>query len=254
MGQTHRVKASKTCFSIVEFLARNGGTGVTVIANELEVPKSTVHDHLLTLTEMGYVVKDGTDYQLGTRFLEVGEMTRNQMLLYKVGRTEVDRLAKKMNEHAALMIEEEGDGVLLYATRGDDADPLPLNKFAGIRMPLHAAAPGKAILAHLDDERYDDILEDKGLQEITDRTITDRDELEAELEEIRERGFATSHSERLEGMLSIGAPVIDREGDVHGSLCVYGPIGRIENKQLEEEISEMIIRSVNVVEVNLNYS
>jgi DNA-binding IclR family transcriptional regulator len=254
MEQRHPVKSLRTTFDIIEKLTHAGGAGVSEIATELDIPKSTVHDHLKTLDDLGYVVREDDRYLPSTRFLEIGQSVRSSMPLFEVARDEVRKLAQVTNEHAGLMVEEDDLGVLLYATKNKDADPLPMATFGGIRMPLHANAPGKAILAHLPEERVDGIIDNQGLSAITERTITTRETLEAELEEIREQGYAISRGERIEGMTAVAVPIIDQTDTVQGALTVYGPIGRISDKRLEEEITSKMKRRANVVEVNLNYS
>lgn len=253
MEQRQPVKSLRTTFDIIEMLSHAGGAGVSEVATELDIPKSTVHDHLRTLENLGYVVREGNSYLPSTRFLELGQNVRSSMPLFEVARDEVRKLAQVTNEHAGLMIEEDGLGVLLYATKNKDADPLPMATFGGIRMPLHANAPGKAILAHLPEKRVDDIVDEQGLSAITERTITTREALEDELETVREQGYAISRGERLEGMTAVGVPIIDQTNTVQGALTVYGPIGRISDEHLEEEITSKMKRRANVVEVNLNY-
>jgi hypothetical protein len=97
------------------------------------------------------------------------------MKIYQVAKPEVDELASGTGEHANLMIEEHGRGVFLYKAQGDDA--VQLDTHAGMRVPLHTTALGKAILAHSPSETVDAIVERHGLQQVTDQTITTREAL-----------------------------------------------------------------------------
>ncbi len=89
------VQAAATTFRIIETLHELNGAGVSELAAELEMPKSTVHDHLQTLTEAEYLVNEDGTYRVGTRFLELGGFARSQMKLYQIASPEIKELAEE---------------------------------------------------------------------------------------------------------------------------------------------------------------
>jgi DNA-binding IclR family transcriptional regulator len=99
-------------------------------------------------------------------------------------------------------------------------------------IPLHAGAPGKLLLAYLPEEVRDKILADTGLVALTARTITSRAELEAELAAIRERGWATSFGEHIEGVSCLSVPLRDADGQVVAALSILGPYLRLGEELL----------------------
>lgn len=252
MAQNERspIKSANTTFEIIETLVQMDGAGVSELANQLDKPKSTVHDHLRTLLERQYVIKTDDTYHVGTRFLEIGEFARDRMKIYKIAKPEVQNLASKTNEHSNLMVEEQGLGVFLYKDEG--ADAVELDTHSGMRVPLQTTAMGKAIMAHLPEERVHEILDRHGMPRITEKTITDRDELFEELETIRERNYALDREERVEGMRCVAAPI--KVDDVLSAISVSGPTHRLNNERFEETIPNMVLRAANVIEVNLKYS
>jgi len=245
------VKAIKTTFDIIDILVELDGARFTKIVNQLGLPNSTVHDHLTTLSQLGYVVKNEDEYLVSTRFLEIGETTRLQMDLVQEAIPELEKLVKETGWHSSVMIEEYGLGVIVGTVKGDEATQL--GSTHGRRMALHATAGGKAILAHLPDERLEDIINEQGLPDVTAHTITSKAELLEELEMVRERGYATNKGERRQGMFAYGAPILGTDGTVLGSITHYGPTHNVEEESFKNRIADAVLNSANVIQVTLNY-
>jgi IclR family acetate operon transcriptional repressor len=109
--------------------------------HHLDIPKSTIHNYLSTLVQEEYVVKDGSTYHVGIRFLEYGAYARVQLSIYEIATPEVDELAATTGELANLMVEEHGRGSYLHRARGDKA--VQVEAYVGTRVPLHGTALGK---------------------------------------------------------------------------------------------------------------
>lgn len=238
-------------FQIIDELAETGGLRGSAVAERLDMPVSTVHDYLQALTATGYVTKTDNIYRTSTRFLEVGQQHRHRLDVFRAAQDELDVVADETDEHVTLMIEENGLGVLIAIREG--ADAVSLFAYPGARMPLHATAPGKAILAYMPSDRVEDILDEHGLVAVTNRTITDRDVLFDQLETVRAQGYAIDDGERIAGMVCIAAPVLDKEDTIKAAICVCGPRSRIDD-QRQETIAEVVRRSANVVQVSLDYA
>lgn len=246
------VQAAATTFDVIEGLRELGGAGVSELATYLEMPKSTVHDHLRTLEAAEYLVNDGEEYRIGARFLELGGYARSRMRLYRLAQPEIEKLAERTGEHANLMIEEHGRGIFLYKAKGEDA--VQLDTHAGMRVHLQTTALGKSILAHYPDQQVHDILDRHGMPQETDRTVTDRDALFDELETIREQRYATDDGERVEGMRCVAAPIRDSSGDVLGAVSVSGPTSRMDAESFQNQMPKAVLSTANVIEVNMAHS
>lgn len=245
------VKAIGVSFTVVSALQQLGEAGVGELATYLETPKSTIHDHLRTLEELELVVNNDGRYRIGTKFLEFGGYARQRMKIYEVARPEIVKLAERTGEHANLMIEEHGEGVFLFKSEGTDA--VQLDTYNGYRVPLQTTAMGKAILAHLPEERVRSVLDRHGMPQITDSTITSETALFEELERIREQGYARDREERVRGMRCVGAPVLN-DGTVVGAISVSGPKSRMQGQRFDTEIPNHVLRTANVIEVNMAYA
>jgi DNA-binding transcriptional ArsR family regulator len=99
--------------TIAEALQDHDSVGVSALAEEVGLPRSTVFNHLKTLEEMEYVVNEGGSYRLGCRFLQLGAKARSFHDVHTVAREEINRLAKETGEISALLVEEGGLGVFL---------------------------------------------------------------------------------------------------------------------------------------------
>lgn len=249
---SERVKSAETAFAVVEALLDLEGGGVSEIAARLGMAKSTIHAHLQTLENAEYVVREGDQYHVGLRFLELGEFARTRKEEYHLSQAKVFELAEETQERAQFIVEEHGYGVYLYREVGDRA--VHTDPGIGKRIPLHSTAAGKAILANLPEERVEQIIETRGLEGVTTNTTTDYDELKAELETIREQGYAFNLEENVPGLHAVGVAVTPEETNVCGALSVSGPSHRLRGDLLREEIPRLLLGTVNELELNLKYS
>ncbi|WP_227378805.1 IclR family transcriptional regulator [Haladaptatus halobius] len=250
MQANNPVKALYTMEEIIETLEEHKAVGVTELAEIVERPQSVVHNHLATLRELEYVIKEESKYKLGLKFLQRGEIVRKRLPLYAKGAPAVRKLAKETKELITLIVEEHGRGVYLDVAQ-DNAD-IQYPAIPGTRIRLHCSATGKAIMAYMSEDKVEEIINRHGLPAQTDKTITTRDELYEELDAIRERGYAYDRQEFREGMRSIGAPILDESNNILGGLSIAGPTHRFAGDRLETELPKKLLQSVNVIELNYN--
>lgn len=244
-----------TTIRVIDALKSLQGATATDLMAELDLSKAAVYNHLTTLRENNYVIKDGPTYRLSPLFITLGEFVRSEDTLYTFGREEVDRLVEETGEYAQLVTELHGKGVIIYKSEGENAVGSEyLTAVQQNRFHLHYTAAGKAILAHLSEARVEEIIDKHGLPERTESTITTRQELFEALEEIRDRGFAYNDSEEIEGLRVIGAPIIAPKGTVLGALSLSGPVSRMREDRYHEKLPELVMRRSNIIEVNVNMS
>jgi DNA-binding IclR family transcriptional regulator len=247
------MKSVVTALEILEALQDEGIAGVSDIAEVSGHPKSTVHRHLDTFRECGYVVKEDRSYSVSLKTLRLASSALSRQLVYPVTKSVVNELAEETGESAAVAVEENGQAVYLYYDRTDQA--VRTDARLGIRLYLHCTGAGKAILAHLPEERRNAVIDEYGLPAKTEQTITDPDELEAELAEIRETGIAFDDEERVDGMRGVGTPIQNREtGELLGALTVAGPTRRLNGERFKEELPNLLQRASKMIEVNITYS
>lgn len=246
------VKAARKSLQIVQAVKRLNGAGVTELANELDINKSSIHNYLSTLEEDGYIRKEESKYYVGLRFFEIGAYTRHQRNIYRVGQPYVRDLAESTGERANLMVEEHGLGVYLCKETGSEA--VSVDKHVGSRVYLHNTALGKAILAHLPRNRVETIIDRHGLPRSTPNTIVNRKELFEQFSEIRERGIAYDDEERLKGLRCIAVPISNDDDELCGAISISGPKSRLKGDRLQNELPEKLNSISNIIELNISHS
>ncbi|WP_101297009.1 IclR family transcriptional regulator [Halegenticoccus soli] len=239
------IKATRTTFSIVEVLVRDNGASVTEVADSVGLAKSSVHNYLSTLREMGYVTKEETEYHVGLGFLELGEVARNRQAVYEAAKPEMRRLAERTGELVNLLVEEAGRGIFIHREVGERG--VTVDAHIGQRVYLHSTAVGKAILAHLPADRVRRILDQHGLPAVTEQTIVDRRALRGDLERIRERGVAFDREERRRGLRCVAAPIRDGDGGVEAAISVSGPANRMRGERFERDLPSLLENAADVI-------
>jgi DNA-binding IclR family transcriptional regulator len=247
----NKVQSVETAFSIVKFIQDQNGSRVTDIANELDMSKGSVHRYLSTLRDLGYLVKEDGLYHLGLGFLELGHQTKYRHEISEITETKVEQLAEETGERAQFVMEEGGKGIYIHVVGGENA--VLTDTQIGKEINLTTAGCGKAILAHLPEERVNDIIDQHGFVENNQNAITDRNQLFEELETVSEQGYALNRNEHIDGLWGIGAPILDPDGEVVGAISIGGPTNRIKPRIENGEIVEKIVGVANEIELHLAY-
>lgn len=251
VGANAVIRSVETSHEVVDALRALGSATVTEVAAETGLSKGGAYKHLSTLRRRDYVTKEGTQYRLGFRFLDVGGQLRFQYPSAATIKDKTRTIAAETGEAALFTIEEHGRAVTLFRETGNRG--VFTRTRVGTRLYLHQTAGGKAILSQLPEERVHDIVDRVGFPEATDDTITDRDDLFAELERVRDRGYAFNREESTEGLVAVAAPLVP-DDEVLGACAVAGPRYRIGGDQLESTLPETLLGVVNELELNIAHS
>jgi len=229
----HIIKSVQTSLKILTcFSSGSPVLGVTEIARQLRLTKSTTSRILSTLEQTRFVAKiaDGQKYRLGSKIAELAGV----FLSGHAWRTVAI-------PHMRALRDATGETVTLFAMDGDhriclegceSAQELRPSFSVGGRYPLHAGSAGKLLLAYVSPEDRKRVLARAGLAGYTSQTITRVDDLERALAEIRRKGYAVSHQERAAFLSSVSAPIRDFRGDVMAAVCVYGPSVRFTGRKV----------------------
>jgi IclR family transcriptional regulator, KDG regulon repressor len=231
----YRIQAIERAVSILNaFSMDDPELGVTELADRLGLHKSTVHRFMVNLDAAGLVERNARTgrYRLGLHVFELGALVMQQMNLWDEALPFLEGLVHDTGETGHLAVLDGGEAI--YIERVEARRALRVPSAIGRGYPAHATNLGKVLLADLSRERVEAIIAERGLAAYTPQTITDPDELEADLELIRRRGFAVDNEEYDEGLRCIGAPVRDHSGHVVAALGIGGPVTRITPERVEE--------------------
>ena len=238
---------------LLSHIRESNGTTVSELADKTGRTPGTIHTHLSTLKQAGFVIQTKQQYKLGPQFLSYGEAVRNNSDLYQASKKQVNELAENNNECAHLIIEHNGKLFALYERFGSEAVGVEFHNRKREKPldHLHCTAAGKAILAHYPKARTEQTIGTAEIPQVTPNTITDRDRLYAELDRIREQGFALADEEQMEGIRAVGAPIIEGENEVVGAIALSGPKARFQEELFHQELPEKVMEAANICEVNL---
>jgi DNA-binding IclR family transcriptional regulator len=244
---SRQVKSVRTAFELVDRLQALGGATPAELTEELDLSKSSVHNYLTTLEMKGYVVNDGGRYRLGIRFLTHGVAAKNTQTIEAPVRRTLESTAKELAAPVWWVVEELGRGYFLENATLEGQRPTYGS--VGKRSYLHTHALGKAILATATDDYVDRVAEHHGLPERTSQTTTNIDALAAEIETIRERGFAVSEGEAVLGILSVGVGFRDTADRRH-AIGIFGQSQNFAGNQ-SEHVGERLLEAVDDLERTL---
>lgn len=245
-----QIAATKRSFAIIETLRGVEEAGVSEIAASLDLSKSTVHNHLQTLQELGYVVPTDDGYALGLDFLDLGDHARRRHNLYHAAKGEMDQLVESVGERGQVMVEERGRGVYIYQIKTDQA--IQTDSHVGTTVDLHTTAVGKSYLAFAPEAKREAVLSGT-LDAATKNTITDPETLRREFATIRERGYSFNEEEKLTGMRAIGAPIRSDDGSVLGAISISGPTTRLNGDWYREEVPSMVRQTARIIGIRATY-
>jgi DNA-binding IclR family transcriptional regulator len=245
------IKSIETAFEIVETIRVEDGARLNELADVMEKSPSTLHQYLQTLLRSEFLVKVDQEYHLGYRFLNYGEYARQRNPLFEIASTKVDQLADSTGERAQFVVPEHQQVVVLYTVVGDQAVKAGVR--TGQRLPMHATAAGKAMLAYYPRTRVEEIIEAQGLPAITGHTITDEAELFDVLERVRENSVAFNDQEDTSGLRAIGCAIRDADGVSVGALSISGPSHRLKQEPVEQETIDRLKGTTNEIELRFQY-
>jgi IclR family transcriptional regulator, acetate operon repressor len=216
-----RVQSIERAFAVLAALG-DGPLGVTVVAERVRLPKSTVARLLAALVAEGAVeqLPGGTDYRIGERLVGLAAGVQPTRSLVAITRPQLADLASRTGEAAGLSIP---DGFTVhYVDQEDSPNPVGVRDWTGVRLPFHVTSAGLVILAHRRDAEVGRFLA-QPLERFTARTVTDPTAIRERLRRARLDGFAWTCDEFAEGISSVAAAVADPDGEVIGAIHVHGP-------------------------------
>ncbi|WP_371674605.1 IclR family transcriptional regulator [Streptomyces sp. NBC_00289] len=219
--------------SVLEILARHGEAGVTEIADELDVHKSTAFRLLGVLENRGLVAqaKDRGKYYLGAGVLRLAGAAAVRLDISQEGVPVCRELADELGETVNIAVLDDDAAVNIMQARGTAS--VTAQNWLGRRTPLHATSSGKVLLAHMPPTLREGLLA-RALPRFTERTITGASVLRGELEAVVEQGYGLTIEELELGLAAVATPIRAHDGKVIAAISVSGPVYRLNGDRLPE--------------------
>jgi IclR family transcriptional regulator, acetate operon repressor len=212
------VQTVDRALSVLDCFRDGQERGVSEVARQQGLAVSTTYRLLAALVRAGFLEKDAVSsrYRIGYALAEYGQITYRQHRIY-LAEPCLEQLATTTGASASVAIRHSIHAVLLGTSRWREAEG---HRLQGVRLPLHASALGKVLLAWSDTT--DEQLRELPYQEGTHRSVSGPDELRAELTRTRERGYAYNDEELDPGFRTIGLPILDATGRCRFALGLRG--------------------------------
>ncbi|MFW3118189.1 allantoin/glyoxylate utilization operons negative regulator [Mycolicibacterium mageritense DSM 44476 = CIP 104973] len=236
----------------LEILAREGEAGVTELAADIGVHKSTASRLLGSLEERELVeqVHERGKYRLGFGILRLANAVSGRLDVSQQGREICERFAAEIGETVNIAVLRSHYAVNVDQARGPSA--VGTQNWVGTLTPLHATSSGKVLLAFMAPEARRELLEAAGLTRFTERTITSIDDLEQALIPVPGDGYAVSLEELEHGLNAVAAPIRDHRGAVIAALSVSGPVYRLTEERTKE-IVPAVVAAADAVALRMGY-
>lgn len=223
-----RIPTTLRLLTLLEEVVRIGGPVTpTDLGSATDLPKATLHRLFQTLEAEGYLQRepDGRSYTVGPRARQLAVATLSTMRVRTSRLAVLRALAKDTGETCNLAIPDRE--AMVYLDRVETEWPLRVQFSVGTHVPLYCTASGKLYLSTLSEARLDSYLRNVVLEPKTQRTITDREALRAEIAKIREQAFSIDDEEFLDGVIAFAVPLRDMYGRMPATVSFQGPTQRI---------------------------
>ena len=221
------IKSLDRAMEIFEHLSADSGQTLSALATNLGQAPATVYRVLVTLESRGLVEFDPVEqlWHIGPRAFVIGARFLRRTSLVERARPILRRLMETTGETANLGIVQESS--VLFVSQVETHASIRAFFPPGTLSPLHASGIGKALLAEMSSDRFELIVRTGGLPRYTEKTLTDPEQLVADLSATRERGHAIDDEEKNLGMRCIAAPVFDVHDEAAAGISVSGPASRM---------------------------
>jgi IclR family transcriptional regulator, pca regulon regulatory protein len=219
---THSQSLERGLSILSSFKSARPLLGVSELAREIGLSRSTTHRYVATLAALGYLEQDQPTrrYRLGPRVLDLGFSAINSMELREISVPHLQRLSDETGHTVNMAILDGSDVVYVERCRSSRQGQreIDLNLHVGSRLPAYCTSLGKILLAYLSEEARDAVLDGVELTQRGPNTLTSRKALEKELEQVRHRGLAVNNEELAFGLRSIAAPVHGHAGKASAAI------------------------------------
>lgn len=233
MTSDNNVQSIDRALDIIEVLSQeNDGLGVTEIASRIGLPKSTAHRIIATMAERGYLSRtDKGVYKIGLKLIEAVSCYINSLELQTEARPYVAQITAELGltSHLGVL---DGDQVV-YIEKMDVFSNVRMYSQIGVRVHSYSCSLGKCLLSNFSANQIRKIMANCSFMRFTKKTLGSVDELLADLDKVRSRGWAIDDEEAEIGHRCIGAPIYDYRGDIIAAISASGPTSILTVDRIE---------------------
>ncbi|NJC73085.1 helix-turn-helix domain-containing protein [Planosporangium thailandense] len=233
------------------FSAEHPTVTVSEAAQLTGLTRATARRILLTFTRLGFAESTGREFRLTPHVLRLGYGYLNSQPVAERAQPHMRALADKLLESCSMATLDASE--IVYLARVPAARSMSITLSVGSRLPAYPTSMGRVLLAALPPERLQAYLDGVELRKLTPRTIDDAEALRAELERVRQQGYAVVDGEREEGVRSAAAPVRDASGAVIAAINVSANAARVSLESLREEFVPHLVATADAVSRDIGF-
>jgi IclR family transcriptional regulator, pca regulon regulatory protein len=239
------------------FRPNRSALGVSELARELRLNRSTTHRYVATLALLGYLQQDPASrkYRLGPRVLDLGFSAINSMELREISLPCLQQLSEHTGHTVNMAILDGDDIVYVERVRSgrQGQREIDLNLHIGSRLPAYCTSMGKVLLAFMPAEQRAQAIARAGLIRRGPNTLTAPTALAAELDRVRSAGYAVNNEELAYGLRSIAAPVRSQSGEVVAAINLAVHRSMISMEDLTANLSPVLRRTADEISARSGY-
>jgi DNA-binding IclR family transcriptional regulator len=238
--ETNPATAVERALNILEAAAlRREGLTNSEISRKLAIPKSSASYILRTLEKRGYLRREAETgrYRLGLKILSLGGDAKANLDIAAVALPFLRMLVEKIHLTVHLAVLDQGEAV--YLEKVEAPGFFKVNTWVGRRMFLHSTSVGKCLLAWLPKNEIEMFVKQHGLKKRTPKTITTMSKLLAELDHVKQAGYAVDDEENSLGARCLGAPIFDALGNVTAALGASGTLTQMDEENMPKMIDAL---------------
>jgi IclR family KDG regulon transcriptional repressor len=234
------------------FKSQSPELGTTEIARTLGLHKSTTASLVYTLEANGFLSQNPTTrkYHLGFKVVERAFAMLDQIEVRQIAYPHLQALRNEWNETVNLAVLDGSEVVFVERMLGTKA--LGMRSEIGRRSPAHSTAVGKALFACLPNAQIEELVKRCGLPAMTHKTITDLGLLLADLEQVREQGYALDDEENEIGGRCVAVPIFDHTGQAIAAVSISAPTARLPLSDVPQA-GAMVVKTAKAISRELGY-
>lgn len=223
------------------FSRESPSLSLTEIISATGLSKSTAFRFAYTLQKLGYLERDPETkrYHPGLKVLRLGFTALNSLDIAQVAQPYLTALSTQCGETTNMTV-RDGDEIV-YVARNKTQKIISVDLHLGSRLPVYCTSMGKSQLVGLSRQELHDLLGEGPYPELGPNAISNLDDLVADLEAVRQQGYAVNDEELTAGLRSVAAPVRGADGQVVAAVNISVPGARVSREELENRLAPMVV-------------
>ena len=237
MSDEKTANAVERTFSILELVAEStNGLSNSDISRRLQLPKSSASYILRVMEKRGYLIRSDGKYRIGLKLLSLTREILSQTDVREVAKPILNQFLRKSRmSEAHLAVLDNGRAVYIEKVEAENSF-IKMDIWVGHRLPIHTTAIGKILVANLPDEEVLKILELRGMEKKTRRSITNPTKFLQEIERVRKYGIAIDNEENSLSVRCLAAPVFNQQGAIIAALGTSSTILELDETHLPKVV------------------